>query len=342
MADPHRVELRTVSARCRAGRGHRARRRESRRRRRTCWTTWSSCWSTACRCCWTSPSCTLEWAPAPEVFVAAVTSAGGWPYARLVLFGADGETAERLRSCRVPEAVFLAGTLEQAAALVDVRPDWLSRGIDLPARPESVHRAREFLRDTDDRWGLPDRDDVASVVTELVTNAVAHAGTGLRLRLVLDRTGSAGVGPRPAPRRRPVGPGLRDVARLSRSWGVLHYADGKSVWANLPSEPDGHRPRLLVAGRTGGRPHPVAVRPPTAAVRDRRPRAGPRLPAHRLRPAHAAPRRRGPERLPPGVRRRRHQSVRGRARAARHRRREPVRPRGRAGRRAPAGRAASG
>jgi hypothetical protein len=35
---------------------------------------------------------TLEWAPAPEVFVAAVTSAGGWPYARLVLFGADAAT----------------------------------------------------------------------------------------------------------------------------------------------------------------------------------------------------------------------------------------------------------
>ena len=75
---------------------------------------------------------TLVWAPAPEVFVAAVTSAGGWPYARLVLFDADAPTAERLRSCRVPDAVFLAGTLEQAAALVDVRPAWLSRGIDLP------------------------------------------------------------------------------------------------------------------------------------------------------------------------------------------------------------------
>ena len=46
----------------------------------------------------------LDWAPAPEVFVAAVTSAGGWPHARLVLFGADAPTAERLRSCRIPGA----------------------------------------------------------------------------------------------------------------------------------------------------------------------------------------------------------------------------------------------
>lgn len=199
----------------------------------------------------------IEWAPAPEVFVAAVTSAGGWPYARLVLFGADVETAERLRSCRVPEAVFLAGTREQAAALVDVRPDWLSRGIDLPARPESVHCAREFLRDTDDRWGLPDRDDVASVVTELVTNAVVHAGTGLRLRLVLDRRGlQVSVRDRRKGTVLP-GTGLRDVARLSRSWGVVHYGDGKSVWANLPS---GRTTRVVAAEPAKRRP--VAVKAP--------------------------------------------------------------------------------
>jgi len=159
----------------------------------------------------------LEWAPAPEVFVAAVSSAGGWPYARLVLFGADAPTAERLRSCRIPESVFLAGTREQAATLVDVRPHRLSRGIDLPARPESIQRAREFLRDTDDRWGLPDRDETASVVAELVTNAVVHAGTGLRLRFVLDRNGLR-VSVRD---RRPgavtPGPGLRNCTAPSGS-----------------------------------------------------------------------------------------------------------------------------
>ncbi len=203
----------------------------------------------------------LEWAPAPEVFVAAVTSAGGWPYARLVLFGADAVTAERLRSCRVPEAVFLAGTLEQAEALVDVRPDRLSRGIDLPARPESVQRAREFLRDTDDRWGMPDREETASVVAELVTNAVLHAGTGLRLRFVLDRNGLRVSVRDQLPATVTPGPGLRNVARLSRSWGVLHYADGKSVWANLPS---GRTTRLTpaVTGSAAPAPHPVAVRAP--------------------------------------------------------------------------------
>jgi AraC-like DNA-binding protein len=204
---------------------------------------------------------TLKWAPAPEVFVVAVTSAGGWPHARLVLFGADAATTGRLRSCRVPEAVFLTGTMEQAAALVDVRPDRLSRGIDLPSRPDSIQRAREFLHDTGDRWGLPHRDDVASVVDELVTNAVVHASTGLRLRFVLER-GGLRVSVRDwHPGRVTPGAGLRNVARLSRSWGVLHYADGKSVWANLPSvrttkiEP-------VEAGTAPPESHPVAVRAP--------------------------------------------------------------------------------
>jgi hypothetical protein len=201
----------------------------------------------------------LEWAPAPEVFVAAVTSAGGWPYARLVLFGADAVTAERLRSCRVPEAVFLAGTLEQAEALVDgVRPNSAAR--HRPACDQSIQRPR-VPRDTDDRWGLPNREETASVVAELVTNAVVHAGTGLRLRFVLDRNGLRVSVRDQLPATVTPGPGLRSVARLSRSWGVLHYADGKSVWANLPS---GRTTRLApaVTGTAAPAPHPVAVRAP--------------------------------------------------------------------------------
>lgn len=131
----------------------------------------------------------LDWAPAPEAFVTAVTTAGGWPLARLVLFGAGPGTADRLRSCRVTDAVPLTVTAEEAVALAGARPARLSRGVGLPARPEAIPLAREFLRDTCERWGLPDRDDVAQVVTELVTNVVTHAATPARLRLVLDRTG---------------------------------------------------------------------------------------------------------------------------------------------------------
>lgn len=46
----------------------------------------------------------------------------------------------------------------------------------LPARYEAVRGARQFTRSTLSQWGLSDRfDDVALVVSELVTNALRHA-----------------------------------------------------------------------------------------------------------------------------------------------------------------------
>lgn len=49
----------------------------------------------------------------------------------------------------------------------------------LPARYEAVGGARKFTRSTLERWELGDRfDDVALVVSELVTNALRHALPG--------------------------------------------------------------------------------------------------------------------------------------------------------------------
>ncbi|MFD7899839.1 ATP-binding protein [Streptomyces sp. NPDC059568] len=46
----------------------------------------------------------------------------------------------------------------------------------LPARYEAVRGARQFTRATLNKWELDDRfDDVAVVVSELVTNALRHA-----------------------------------------------------------------------------------------------------------------------------------------------------------------------
>lgn len=186
----------------------------------------------------------LTWAPAPEVFLTAVTAAGGWPAVRLVLFGADAPTAERLVACRVAEAVPLAGSAAEAAALVGTRPDRLACRQGFPGDEPSVRAAALFLRDTLARWGLPARPDAEEVVTELAGNAVRHAGTPFRLRLVLDDKGlrvslrdrRPGAVPEADPQL-PAGRGLRRVARLSRSWGVLHYADGKAMWALLPPAP---------------------------------------------------------------------------------------------------------
>ncbi|MGW2842357.1 ATP-binding protein [Streptomyces sp. NPDC001493] len=51
-----------------------------------------------------------------------------------------------------------------------------SASITLPARYEAVGSARHFTRGTLHQWQLDDRfDDVALVVSELVTNALRHA-----------------------------------------------------------------------------------------------------------------------------------------------------------------------
>lgn len=184
----------------------------------------------------------LDWPPAPELFVTAVAAAGGWPRARLVLFGADEHTTDRLRACRVPDAIPLAATVDEAAALVDVRPARLTRVVELTPDAASVRQAREILRDACGTWGLPEPPDAGRVVAELVDNAVRHARTALRLRLVLDRAGlrvsvrDHHTGPFPdvtgpdAPRRG----GLHTVSLVARTWGVLRYGDGKAVWAQLP------------------------------------------------------------------------------------------------------------
>lgn len=107
--------------------------------------------------------------------------------------------------------------------------------------------ARDFAASTLDSWGVPQwGEPVGLVVSELVTNAVRHAGTLLALRLIPADTGvvvvevddAAGGEPRLVPpERRTVsgGLGLAIVDRLADAWGYTQQAngDGKTVWARL-------------------------------------------------------------------------------------------------------------
>ena len=117
--------------------------------------------------------------------------------------------------------------------------------VALPADPTAPRRARALLRAATQDWDL-DEDlshDAAMVVTELVANAVDHAGTPSTLRVDLDDRGLyvAVRDGRPdrAPRPRPVDPtaprgrGLQMIDALTASWGVTVHADGKTVWATL-------------------------------------------------------------------------------------------------------------
>ncbi|MGW2179200.1 SpoIIE family protein phosphatase [Streptomyces sp. NPDC001732] len=123
----------------------------------------------------------------------------------------------------------------------------------------SVATARAFVRDTLQGWGYADVVDDAVVLTsELVTNAVVHAGTaadvlclrtedGVRIEvsdhypereIPLQSTGPDFVGP-----DRENGRGLLLCAALATRWGVEYSPARKHVWfqLDLPERPVGIR-----------------------------------------------------------------------------------------------------
>ncbi|MFP3966673.1 SpoIIE family protein phosphatase [Actinomadura fulvescens] len=119
---------------------------------------------------------------------------------------------------------------------------------ELPADPAVARRARGLIRDRLDHWGLSELSDSAELLaSELVTNAIRHAGGRLTLRLVREEglvlEVFDGTDGRPRIRRCEddlTGPGLCEsgrglhvVGRLARRWGVRRTAGGKAVWCEL-------------------------------------------------------------------------------------------------------------
>ncbi|MFJ7298677.1 SpoIIE family protein phosphatase [Streptomyces sp. NPDC099088] len=133
----------------------------------------------------------------------------------------------------------------------------------LPGTPLAPGAARRYLRDTLEGWAelalpgaeiIDDRliDDAAVVVSELVTNAVVHAGTDVELLCRLEHAPDGPPGPlvvevtdhhparaiRDDSPERPYGTpeygrGLRLVSALSEAWGITYRPGVKTVWARL-------------------------------------------------------------------------------------------------------------
>ncbi|WP_435865002.1 SpoIIE family protein phosphatase [Streptomyces spectabilis] len=143
----------------------------------------------------------------------------------------------------------------------------------LPGNPLAPSAARRFVRAALADWvelGVPaatrvgDRlaDDAVLLVSELVTNAVVHAGTSVEILCRLDEA-VPGDGsfdgldalvvevsdhhPARAVRSDPhtsqpgtpeYGRGLQLVASLAESWGITYRSGTKTVWARLPVDDD--------------------------------------------------------------------------------------------------------
>ncbi|MFJ8748610.1 SpoIIE family protein phosphatase [Streptomyces sp. NPDC102441] len=171
----------------------------------------------------------------------------------------------------------------------------------LPGIPQASAAARRFVRAALAEWaglGLPSTgefgerltDDALTVASELVTNAVVHAGTTVELLLGLEDS----AGPEPAalvleitdhhPARsvrddraeRPdpaeYGRGLQLVATLAESWGITYRTGLKTVWARLPGDDRYGLPDTPAAGGSaqGSGPRTGRIIAPTAghAARD--------------------------------------------------------------------------
>lgn len=111
--------------------------------------------------------------------------------------------------------------------------------------PLSPRLARQFVASTLVEWEVEHLIDTASLLTsELVTNAVLHADSGIELRLAreadlirfeVEDHGSGQPKPRsPAPEET-SGRGLALVDTLSTAWGIEPVSSGKAVWFELPT-----------------------------------------------------------------------------------------------------------
>lgn len=165
----------------------------------------------------------------------------------------------------------------------------------LSGSPLAPGSARGLVRAALREWaelGLPgtekltDRlaDDAMVVVSELVTNAVVHAGTDVELVCRLEDADSIVVEvadhhPSRAPRDNNAEPayetpefgrGLRLVSTLAEAWGVTYRTGVKTVWARLPAEGTPAAEELeTYGGERGLRVAEILAPEPQRAERDR-------------------------------------------------------------------------
>jgi anti-anti-sigma regulatory factor len=177
------------------------------------------------------------------VFLVAAQHAVAWPGCPLVLCGGSVELAGMLARQAIDRMVPMYPDRRRALAEVS-HPDAVARSTErlLPV-PASPGVARWLAERACRRWKLDGIGPVAQLITtELVGNAVRHAGTPIDLTLTRSpaylhigvRDGSRSR-PRRLPPGEPAGRGLMIIGAFASAWGCTATPDGKVVWATLPA-----------------------------------------------------------------------------------------------------------
>ncbi|MGH3444457.1 MAG: ATP-binding protein [Nocardioidaceae bacterium] len=132
----------------------------------------------------------------------------------------------------------------------------------LPPRASSVGEARGLIRDLLVEAGREDLAETAVLlVSEVVTNALLHAGTPIDIAALLDDGGlrvEVGDGSAHLPTRRDYGTtsgtgrGMRMLENLVDDWGISRNRHGKSVWFRLSHAEAEDAPAMpSTSGRAG-------------------------------------------------------------------------------------------
>ena len=138
----------------------------------------------------------------------------------------------------VDELVSVTGVLDVVDRAVE------QARANLAGELESPGRARRFVDETLRRWDCEEQLDVVGLlVSELVTNAVVHAGSDVEIGVQLTDDGIR-IDVLDASTAQPVrrtaelydtsGRGLELVEALATRWGIDSGPFGKSVWFEVP------------------------------------------------------------------------------------------------------------
>lgn len=180
------------------------------------------------------------------VFGAVSRRAAAWPVVPLVLTASPPDVRKRLEAVTRVWGIPVFASLDEAHAGALIHPPPVRRTkLELRPGTMAMPQARTMVAESCRKWGLTDLILPAELImSELVSNAVQHAGTDLAASVVLRRellhlTVSDGdpTPPRKSPGYPPIGAlsgrGLLLVDEFAAGWGCLPIEGGKVVWATL-------------------------------------------------------------------------------------------------------------
>jgi anti-sigma regulatory factor (Ser/Thr protein kinase) len=182
----------------------------------------------------------------PTWLTAQRQGAGRYPPVPVALCAsADNPLAHRLQQVGSRRFLPVFARVRQARVAIADRLALAERLLlRLVASPDAVGQARELVARACLSWGLEQFNEPGRlIVSELVTNAILHTGTGIsviisrRVRgLHIAVADGAPHQPRVPNQRIGGGRGLRLVDGSAVRWGIVPTPDGKVVWATLHPE----------------------------------------------------------------------------------------------------------